>query len=120
MYSGKRSVTQWQSIPDTAQAAATQPGGVIDFDRRYSGVDGRMVWRWALAGERGAQLVAGASTDTSTEDRRGFRNYVGDGVDRVLGVAGALRRDERNRVTARDLYAQGEAELARDWTASRP
>jgi len=118
VYAGQRSVTQWQSIPDTVQAAATQPGGVIDFDRRYSGVDGRLVWRWALAGERSAQLVAGASADRSTEDRRGFRNYVGDGAARVLGVTGALRRDERNRVSARDLYAQGEAEFARDWTAT--
>lgn len=118
VYGGQRSVTQWQSIPDTAQAAATQPGGVIDFDRRYRGVDGRLVWRWALAGERSAQLVAGASADVSTEDRRGFRNYVGDGAARVLGVTGALRRDETNRVSGRDLYAQGEAEVARDWTAT--
>lgn len=118
VYSGQRSVTQWQAIPDTAQAAATQPGGVIDFHRRYSGADARLVWRWALANERSAQLVAGASADRSTEDRRGFRNYIGDGAARLLGVTGELRRDEGNRVSARDVYAQGEAELARDWTAT--
>ncbi|MBA4177977.1 MAG: TonB-dependent receptor [Leptothrix sp. (in: Bacteria)] len=117
-YSGQRSVTQWQSIPDAAQAPATQPGGVIDFDRRYRGVDGRLIWRWALAGERSAQLVAGASVDRSSEDRRGFRNYTGDGAARVLGVTGELRRDERNRVSTRDFYAQAQAEIARRWTAT--
>ncbi len=118
VYSGKRSVTQWQSIPDTAQAPPTQPGGVIDFDRSYSGADARLVWRWALAGERRAQLVAGASTDSSREDRRGFRNYIGDGNNRVLGVTGELRRDELNRISSRDIYAQGELDLAPDWTAT--
>ena len=118
VYSGKRSVTQWQAIPDTAQAPATQPGGVIDFDRRYSGADARLVWRWTLAGERRLQLVTGASADRSIEDRRGFRNFIGDGAERVLGVTGALRRDERNRVDSRDYYAQGELDLARDWTAT--
>ena len=118
VYSGKRSVTQWQAIPDTAQGPATQPGGVIDFDRSYRGADARLVWRWTLADERRLQLVTGASADRSSEDRRGFRNFVGDGAQRVLGVTGALRRDERNRVSSRDVYAQGEIGLARDWTAT--
>ena len=117
-YAGRRSITQWQSIPDFVQAPATQPGGVIDFDRGYQGVDGRLVWRWALGDERGVQLVAGASLERSSEDRRGYRNYVGDGDQRVRGVTGELRRDERNRVDARDLYAQAEFDLARDWAAT--
>nr|WP_259374439.1 TonB-dependent receptor [Calidifontimicrobium sp. SYSU G02091] len=118
-YVGQRSVTQWQSIPFTVQSSPTHPGGVIDFDRDYGGVDARLVWRWALAGERSAQLVAGTSVDGSVEHRRGYENFVGTtDADRVLGVTGALRRDERNRVTARDVYAQAEADLARDWTAT--
>lgn len=118
VYAGQRSVTQWQSIPDTVQVPDTQPGGVIDFDRRYAGADARLVWRWSLAAGRRLQLVAGASVDRSEEDRRGFRNYVGDGDERVLGVSGELKRDERNRVGGRDVYAQGELDLARDWTAT--
>jgi iron complex outermembrane receptor protein len=118
VYGGRRSITQWLSIPDVVQAPETQPGGVIDFDRRYAGVDGRLVWRWALDDERGVQLVAGASVDRSTEDRRGYRNYVGDGADRVRGVTGELRRDERNRINGRDVYAQAELDLARAWTAT--
>ena len=117
-YSGTRSVTQWQSIPDTAQAAPTQPGGVIDFDRRFQGLDARLAWRWALDGQRALQLVAGAAVDRSEEDRRGYRNFLGDGAARVLGVTGALRRDETNRLSGRDAYAQAEVELASDWSAT--
>ena len=117
-YAGTRAVTQWQSIPDTAQSPPTHPGGVIDFDRRYQGLDARLRWRWALPGERAAHLVAGASTDRSTEDRRGFRNFTGDGAARLLGVTGALRRDETNSLASRDLYAQAEADLARRWSAT--
>ncbi len=119
LYSGRRSVTQWQSIPDTVQtASATHPGGVIDFDRTYQGLDARLRWRWALGGERALQLVAGASADTSAEDRRGFRNFIDTPEGRVLGVTGERRRDERNEVTTRDLYAQAELDLVRDWTAT--
>ncbi|MEY3251760.1 MAG: hypothetical protein RL227_733, partial [Pseudomonadota bacterium] len=71
-WSGQRAVTQWQSIPVATQFNATtptiterHPGGVIDFDRRYGGLDGRLVWRWALAGDRRLQLVAGAALESA-------------------------------------------------------
>jgi len=118
LYRGQRSVTQWQSIPVATQTAATQPGGVIDFDRSFNGADARLVWRWALADGRQAQLVAGVAADRSAEDRRGFENFSGTGADRLLGVSGRLRRDEHNRVETRDVYAQGEAQFAAHWTAT--
>ena len=118
-YLGRRSVTQWQSIPAAVQlASATHPGGVIDFDRDYAGIDGRLVWRWLLGGDRQLELVAGASADGTDEDRRGYENFVGSGADRVLGVTGNLRRDERNRVDSRDVYAQALVDLAPRWTAT--
>ena len=117
-YLGRRSVTQWQSIPAAVQASPTHPGGVIDFDRDYAGVDGRLVWRWLLAGDRQLEVVAGASADGTDEDRRGYENFVGSGADRVLGVTGNLRRDERNRVRSRDVYAQGLVDVAPRWTAT--
>ncbi|MCU0969648.1 MAG: TonB-dependent receptor [Rubrivivax sp.] len=117
-YAGRRQVTQWQSIPDFVQSAPTHPGGVIDFDRDYAGVDGRLVWTWALEGGRQAQLVAGAATDRTDEARRGFENFVGDGADRVLGVTGRQRRDENNVVTTRDLFAEGEIGFAPAWSAT--
>ncbi len=117
-YGGTRAVTQWQSIPDAVQLPPTHPGGVIDFERRSQGLDARLLWRWTLAGERALRLTAGASTDRSAEDRRGYLNFSGSGAQRLLGVTGALRRDETNRVTSRDLYAQAEAELAPGWSAT--
>ena len=117
-YTGQRAVTQWQSIPAAVQAPPTHPGGVIDFDRSYQGLDGRLVWRWLLDGGRNAQIVTGASIDSSTEDRRGFENFTGSGADRVLGVTGKQRRDERNRVSTNDVYAQGDIELAAAWSAA--
>jgi iron complex outermembrane receptor protein len=124
LYQGRRAVTQWQAIPVSTQFNAAnptlterQPGGVIDFDRGYSGADARLNWRWALPGEREARLTAGASMDDSEEDRRGYENFIGTGAAQVLGVTGKLRRDERNRASTRDVYAQGEIDLAPAWTA---
>lgn len=117
-YIGKRSVTQWQSITDTAQAAPTSPGGVIDFDRAYQGIDARLRWLWPLAEDRSARLTAGASADGSAENRRGFENFTGSGASRLLGVTGALRRNEGNRLTSRDVYAQGGVDLAAAWSAT--
>ena len=124
-YSGRRSVTQWQSIPVATQFNATtptlterQPGGVIDFDRDYRGLDARLVWRWPLALERTLQLVAGAAVESSGEDRRGFENFTGAAAARQLGVTGRLRRDESNQLRSRDLFAQAEAELSAQWMAT--
>ena len=124
-FGGRRSVTQWQAIPVATQFNATtpalterQPGGVIDFDRSYQGLDARLAWRWALDTERRLNLVAGASAEASREDRRGFENFSGPTATRLLGVTGKLRRDETNRAGTRDVYAQGEVELAADWAAT--
>ena len=125
LFSGRRSVTQWQSIPVATQLNAAnpalterQPGGVIDFDRSYRGLDARLLWRWALTAERSLQLVAGAAAESSSEDRRGFENFIGATAVRVLGVTGKLRRDEENRVKSSDVYAQAEAEFAPQWAAT--
>ncbi len=125
LFSGRRSVTQWQAIPVATQLNPTnatlterQPGGVIDFDRRYQGLDARLLWRWALADNRNLQLVAGLATESSREDRRGFENFTGSGTTQVLGVTGKLRRDEENRVKSRDAYVQAEAEFAPQWSAT--
>ncbi len=107
VYAGDRSVTQWQSIlPATQLASARHPGGVIDFDRSYQGVDARVHWRLGAL-----RLVTGVHHERQDEDRRGFENFTGTGASQVLGVTGALRRDERNRARSTDVYAQGDAEL---------
>jgi iron complex outermembrane recepter protein len=112
-YVGKRGVTQWQSITVAAQTPASSPGGVIDFERAYLGLDARLFWRWDAL-----RVVTGLSLDNQREDRRGFENFTGTGAAQVLGVTGRLRRDEDNRSKSQDIYAQGEFDLTNGLSAS--
>jgi iron complex outermembrane recepter protein len=109
-YRGERRVSQWQSIATAIQANPRHPGGVIDFDRIFEGLDARLVWRLAAA-----ELHAGVAVDAQRENRRGFNNFTGNGPAQVLGVTGALRRDERNHAESRDAFAQIEWPWAEAW-----
>ncbi|NML15037.1 TonB-dependent receptor family protein [Azohydromonas caseinilytica] len=113
VYSGRRSVTQWQAIPVGAQTSPRSGGGVIDFDRDYRGVDARLRWGWDKL-----DLLTGVAVETQEDDRRGYQNFIGTGAGQQLGVTGALRRDERNRATTRDVYAQLDWSIAPTLTAS--
>ncbi len=110
-YGGQREVEQFLSVPTGAQANPLSSGGVIDLDNDYGGLDLR--WRWAgtLAG-RAVEFTAGGNADRQRQHRRGFENFVGP----ALGVRGALRRDEHNRVDNRDLYAQAWWQFADRWS----
>ena len=103
VYTGERAVRQFQAIPVATQAPASYPGGVIDFDRNYFGVDARFV----QSGEWG-NVAVGVASDVLNENRRGYQNFTGAGATAVLGVLGALRRDEKNKLTSADGYVQGE------------
>jgi iron complex outermembrane receptor protein len=57
--------------------------------------------------------------ETQADDRRGFENFTGPvAAPTALGITGNLRRDERNRATTRDAYAQLDWKLASAVTAS--
>jgi iron complex outermembrane recepter protein len=112
-YAGQRGVTQWLAIPAGTQGNPRHGGGVIDFDRSYGGLELRT--RWALGR---VDLVLGAATDRQSDDRRGYENFTGTAPNQVLGVTGALRRDETNDADTRDVYAQAEMPLATAWTLS--
>ncbi|CAG9933331.1 hypothetical protein [Candidatus Nitrotoga arctica] len=101
LYGGQRNTQQFQAIPVAAQAAATSAGGLIDLARGYWGGDLRWNRRTTLAGGP-LQWTVGISYDNLGEQRRGFQNFIGS----TLGVQGALRRDEDNRVWNLDQYAQ--------------
>jgi iron complex outermembrane receptor protein len=103
-YGGTRAVTQWQAIPPAAQASPRSSGGVVDFDRDYSGGDARLRFDFGTL-----QLVTGASVETQRDDRRGYENFIGKPPDQQLGVTGALRRNERDSARTDELYAQLEA-----------
>lgn len=110
VYAGQRSTIQYQSIPISTQANARHSGGVIDFDREFAGGSLRWVGRFQLAGGKLTTTI-GTDYEQSTDDRRGYNNYVGGatcGVTATCGVKGTLRRLEEDRVTSFDQYAQAE------------
>ncbi|MBC7604431.1 MAG: TonB-dependent receptor, partial [Ramlibacter sp.] len=111
LYAGQRETTQFQSIPVATQTNALHPGGVIGLGRRYAGTDLR--WTSKRKTEQGdIEFVAGISLDTLNEHRQGWQNFSGA----TLGVEGALRRDEDNRVSNVDPYAQLVWKFAPRWT----
>ena len=107
-YSGSRGVTQWQSITVAAQASAKSGGGVVDFDRNYSGVEGKLTLR---LGE--TDVVLGLNRETLRDNRQGYENFTTPPL--VLGVTGKLRRDEINTATTTEGFVQARAPLAPGW-----
>ncbi|HUR88194.1 MAG TPA: TonB-dependent receptor [Ramlibacter sp.] len=108
VYAGQRQTVQFQSIPVAAQASALHPGGVIGLQREYAGTD----LRWTHKRDTTFEWVAGISLDSMREHRQGWQNFIGT----TLGVEGALRRDESNRVSNVDPYLQGVWKPTAAWT----
>lgn len=114
VYGGERATTQFQSIPVAVQnSSANQPGGVIGLDRNYGGLDLRWTTRTLMA-NRPLEVVGGLAYDAMNETRRGWQNFQGS----LLGVQGALRREEKNRVTSLDPYVQATWKLDARWTVN--
>jgi iron complex outermembrane receptor protein len=111
LHAGNRGTQQFQSIPVAVQANPLHPGGVIDLQRPYAGIDARWTYSCTASGADPWTFVAGASVDRLEEERRGYQNFSGA----QLGVLGALRRDETNRVTETGLYAQAEWDPSPAW-----
>jgi iron complex outermembrane receptor protein len=101
-YGGTRSIEQFLAIPLATQGGPTHSGGVVELDRSYGGTALR--WFWGAASLR---LSAGLEYDLQNEKRKGWINN--------LGVAGALKRDEDNKVDATDFYGQAEWKFAEQW-----
>ncbi|MET0935606.1 MAG: TonB-dependent receptor [Luteibacter sp.] len=111
-YYGQRDVTQYLSIPVATQVSqAGNSGGVVDLSNQYGGGDVRWTWHDTVAG-RPFELATGIAYDNQHQHRQGYNNFVGA----TLGVQGALRRDEIDRVFDFDQYAQATWRVADDWT----
>ena len=112
-YAGQRSTTQYQSIPISTQKFSTkQSGGVVAFDRDFAGLSGRWTGRFGLAGGRLTTTV-GFDYEQASDDRQGYENFIGTSATvncstYSCGVMGRLRRNEEDRVTSFDQYAQAE------------
>ncbi|UHQ20703.1 TonB-dependent receptor [Lysobacter sp. KIS68-7] len=98
-YAGRRDIEQFLAVPVSTQGNPLSSGGVVDLHAPYSGVD----VRWS-DGAPGATFawVAGLAYDQQRQDRLGYENFVGD----TLGVRGAMRADQTDRVDALDPYLQ--------------
>ncbi|HEY3852288.1 MAG TPA: TonB-dependent receptor, partial [Steroidobacteraceae bacterium] len=94
IYGGHRATTQFQSIPQaTEEKEPLYPGGVIELDREFYGIDTHVTDQRTLAGTA-LQVVGGFAYDDLEETRAGLLNYVGD----ELGVPGTVRLQEANHV----------------------
>ncbi|HZP67824.1 MAG TPA: TonB-dependent receptor [Rudaea sp.] len=110
-YYGERNVQQFQSIPVATELKPTSPGGVIGLDGSYSGADVRWSYRDMLGG-RPFEVTAGANYDAQNQHRTGYNNYSGS----LLGVQGALRRDEQDDEADFDQYVEAKWDFAERWS----
>jgi iron complex outermembrane receptor protein len=119
MYGGTRRAAQYQAILKSTQTAGFNsgvgyPGGVIDLDRRFAGLDARYTWRTQLL-QQPLTVTGGVSLDQVAEHRQGYQNFDAQGN---LGVQGALRRDEDNKAANRDQYLLAQWDLGPQWLTS--
>ncbi len=110
VYGGGRNVTQFLTTPVAAQTAASSAGGLIDLDRNFNGVGGRLGQQSALL-----DWSVGVDVDEANDMRRGYENFIRDGNALRLGVAGNLRRNETNRQRGVDIYGQVSAAINPHW-----
>jgi iron complex outermembrane receptor protein len=113
VHAGSRDTWQMLSVPVFAQAAPGSGGGVIDLAREYGGIDARWEVDGSLAGKP-AGITLGAELQRSSEHRLGFENFIGT----QPGVVGRLRRDQRDSVRSRDVYAEARWRFLPDWQAT--
>jgi iron complex outermembrane receptor protein len=115
VYTGHRATTQFQAIPvATQQNAPLYPGGVIDLDRAFWGIDTHLTDSREIAGTP-LQLVGGVNYDDLEEARRGYLNFVDSQTGVQTGVEGGLRRDEANHVYDFDQYLQAQWDPDARW-----
>jgi iron complex outermembrane recepter protein len=114
LYAGQRRVEQFLAIPVAAQLAPSSAGGVVALDRDFGGVGVR------AAGQVGeANWSLGADVDIARDVRRGFENFLRQGVapnSASLGQKGLLRRDEVNLQRATDFFGQFSFPLSAQWS----
>jgi iron complex outermembrane receptor protein len=104
IYAGHRATTQFQSIPQaTEEKEPLYPGGVIDLNRAFYGIDTHVTDQRVLAGTA-LQVVGGFAYDDLEESRMGLLNFVGDD----LGVEGPVRLAAANHVYDLAEYLQAQ------------
>jgi iron complex outermembrane recepter protein len=110
LYFGTRTLDNALSTPLGAQQSPTSSGGIVHFNRGYQGLGVQLSHAVALGEGRALRLTGGVEYDAQNDGRQG---YIDNG-----GVAGALKRNERDIVDNRDAYAQAVLDFAAAWTAT--
>ncbi|CAN7597180.1 TonB-dependent receptor [Acidovorax sp. Leaf78] len=105
-YGGTRDLTQYLSF---SGAATNSAGGVVSLDRSYHGMGATWTRSARLASGLPVTLTAGLETHRMAEHRQGFVNDA--------GTSGDVRRNEQDRATNTDVYAQIDAWLSPRWRA---
>lgn len=130
-YYGQRENEQYQSVTAGAQRNNLQGGGVATINRDFGGVDLRWTHNGKV-GEKPYTVTAGLNYDRMEDDRKGYENFIANGVldsdvdcgvlsggqPILCGVRGNLRRDEINTAKNFDQYLQGSIDLSQKFTLS--
>jgi len=109
VYLGDRTVRQYLAIPLAAQSSATSSGGIVDLSTSFGGWNFLWLHEGTLAG-RPFNLTAGMEQEQMQQRRKGFLNNS--------GTIGALKRDEDDSVTSRNIFAQADWRFTDRWAAS--
>ncbi|WP_238382768.1 TonB-dependent receptor family protein [Cognatilysobacter segetis] len=112
-YGGRRHVEQVLSTPPEAQRSPLSAGGWIDLDSPFAGVDARWSWHRDVAA-RPLDVVLGVDLEQQRQSRRGYENFVGSDV----GIRGARRAEQQDRVRSVDPYLQATWDLSPAWSVS--
>ena len=104
LYAGDRQVRQFQAIPVAALPARnTYSGGVVDLGTLFDGYSMNWIHDGALLG-RPLAVTGGLERERMQQRRRGSDNN--------FGAIGALRRDEDDKVSSSNLFAQADWRFA--------
>ena len=106
LYGGTRTIKQFLGQDGNTPLGA---GGVVDLDRTYGGVGLRWSRRLSIA-NIAPTFSVGFDGDKLDERRRGFVN--------TAGTQGIIKRDEDDRVSNTDFYAQAEWPLSESLSIS--
>ena len=108
LYIGRRDLDNKLSTPLAAQLPPSSSGGIVSFDRLYTGAGVQLARRVALAEAISARLLAAVELDRMRDDRQGYINNA--------GVRGAVRRDEDDLVGNTDALLQGSLDFGERWS----
>ncbi|MGZ5083425.1 MAG: TonB-dependent receptor family protein [Usitatibacter sp.] len=109
VYAGERNLDNKLSTPLAAQLPPSSSGGIVTFDRVYSGVGLQVARRIALGDSVNARILGELDYDRMRDDRQGYINNA--------GVQGALRRDEDDIVANGDALLQADVDFGDRWSA---